>query len=334
MAELLEIYETQRLSTARPHTRANFRRVRRLAATLPPYPTPEEIARWTVSLSATRAPSTVHLYWTALVAVYRYAGRLAIAHGNPAAAIRWPRPRPQPRASARLLDLDDALLGLAPRQALLLGLCRYAGLRVAEACAVTEADVDRRNPARWWLTIERQRVDLHRWETGPTKTCRVQRLPIREELRALLAPVLRLGPATVRVGYGGGGRATVPFLCPFRAHELYGRSLMRRTLALLDPERLGRGRAYHVARHTLAAELLDNGRDLREIRDVLRHDQVAHTERYCQGLHGRRVPADALDVDPLPAWMSAMNTRRRPPSKHKAPDDATNANHALRPPAR
>ena len=101
-------------------------------------------------LSAQEVASTRQALMCDLRAFYRWGTRRGLIGQDPTANIdppRVPKRRPSPLTRAQL---DEALDAADPRTRLIIMLCAYAGLRVAEVGELHERDIDR---ARGSLTV-------------------------------------------------------------------------------------------------------------------------------------------------------------------------------------
>jgi integrase len=304
---LLELYQRYiefGLANKAQSTIRNHLRTRALAAALPPHPTPGDIAVWLAGLQANAGlgPRYVRAIKWNLQRVYSYANLSCWALGNPAALAPWATPPPAPRA---ILDCDthwpqmlavtvEAVEGgtaMAARIRGMMGVFRYAGLRLAEALALKRTDVLKPagKKAALRLSITKQRPQ-HGWTLKPPKSSTAMRqVPVREPLRRLLEPVLLLPVAEVWVGRGRQTRVESPLLFPFVAHQL---GAMQEALCDLLPEDFGEGDGWHVLRHTCALELYEQGLEPKAIQMWLGHASLHTTETYLSALVGRDMLGD------------------------------------------
>jgi len=287
----------------RPKSRANRLRTAELAATLPPHPTPADIMVWLAHLDALYEPGTVDNHRKGLSAVYTYGAMLNLSHGNPAAGAFIPRRRSsgKPHPIVNIAEVWPLLLAECAdaREAAFLGALRFAGLRRGEALGLNRGDITQ-DPAGWRVNVVRQRPDPNDLEYTPPKSesgCR--ELPVRGPLRDLLAPVLALPDAVVRTGHGGGGRAVVSLLFPYRENDLKGLLARLRAVAPLAFPVAGQGRggakAWHALRDTLAVEMRQKGKTTSEVMEVLGHSSEYVTRTGYLGVYGRPVDASRLD---------------------------------------
>lgn len=269
--------------------RRSAARTAELARALPDHPAPDDVAAWVEALRRMfPSGNTVSLHHRTLGAVYRYGAVYGKSSGNPAAAVKLRRPDGDPRP---ILNIDAAwpeLLAVCAtsRERLFLGLMRFAGLRRGEALGVSHDDVNT-FPATWKLEVVKQRKPNELFKTRPKTPSSCRELPVREPLRELLAPVLAEGEPVVRTGLGGGERARVPFLCPFRENDLT--DLGERLRAVL-PDAFPRGKKmWHALRDTFAVELRRKGKSRGEISEALGHSSEQVTSQHYLGAFGRAV---------------------------------------------
>ncbi len=143
-----------------------------------------------------------------------------------------------------------------PRDAAILGVLVYAGLRRGELVGLSMRDF---SPTAATLPV-----------LGKGNKDRVISLPKpgQRMLKAYLASRQEAGPEAPLFVTSVGQRIT---------HKVVTRGLRR------TGQRTGRHLHPHMFRHSYATELLERGADIRDIRDLLGHESVATTEN----LHAR-----------------------------------------------
>lgn len=195
----------------------------------------------------------------------RWLDRAGVAHipaveaiGNPKQRKPLPRPLTENDASTVLATApevsDEGWVGLRDRA--LFTLLYGAGLRISEALALNDGDVERDVQA---LTV-----------IG--KGNKQRRVP--------LLPAVRDAVATYRRACPFGGGADQPLFRGVRGARLSSRvaqAQMARVRALLG---LPDTATPHALRHSFATHLLANGGDLRSIQELLGHASLSTTQRY------------------------------------------------------
>lgn len=147
--------------------------------------------------------------------------------------------------------------GTAPRDALLLRVMVFLGLRVGEVCALRVGDLD---AAEGLLKVS-------------GKGNRIRLMPLPAWFRDELAAWVREG----RAGMDPRGPAFFP--------STLGKALTRQEVWHLVKERARsagiRRRVHpHLLRHSFATQLLSSGAGLRSVQELLGHADVRTTERY------------------------------------------------------
>jgi integrase len=321
---LLELFDTiDRLVWSRPgvakKSRSNRMRTKELARSLPSHPTPSDIAAWMCALDGIMEPGTVDQHRRSLSAVYSYASDLTISQGNPAKRATPRKHRPDPRPILNINELWPTLLEVCQdeRERAFLGVMRFAGLRRGEALGLMRQDVNTRDP--WRLTVVRQRPypnDLHHTKPKSESGCR--ELPVRDPLRELLAPVLDLPNPQVWTGHGGRVVERVPYLFPYREHELRNFGDRLREVA---PLAFPRGRKmWHALRDSLVMEMRAAGKTWSECGEVSGHSSEYVTRCSYGGVLGRPVHANTLaGLDPPtsgpPVKVTSGPKKRTPPAQ-------------------
>lgn len=285
LGELVEWFCTDVLPNPqagiRRKTGLNYRNTFKLALMwLGDHPSQDEVLKWTLALAAPPhdfGPRTVYHHFKNLRALYRYGSDGTRSQGNPCAFLRLVQPEAAPRPIVNIDAVWPLLMEACetPRERAFLGVMRFAGLRRSEALGVKAGDVLMRTRP-WWLHVERQRPTPNRWETTATKTSGSYRsVEVRPELVQLLSDVLDQGEAKVWTGYGGRAVHQVPFLFPFREHELAN---LARRLREVAPLSFPRGKMWHIFRDTLAVEMDRAGIPVPEISRTLGHSSPVTTQ--------------------------------------------------------
>lgn len=287
-----------------PNSAKNARRCEELCRTLPAYPAPGDIVVWLAALSAGGlAPGTVAMHRDILHGVYVFGNATALARGNPAhrSVCPWKRPPPpEPHPIRNIAEVWPKVVQAFQadaRQLAFLATLRFTGVRVEEGLAAQPGDVMRPAGRPWRLSVVRQRSHANSMTTCAVKGkgLKARRdIPMRPELVELLTPVLAMPPVQLRFGGHGKTRtdAVVPFLFPYRAHNL---DAMRDRLGALFPEHFGAGKAWHTWRHTLAFEMRAGDKRTETIQEVLGHQSITTTEHYLSRLAGHQVRGDAFE---------------------------------------
>lgn len=300
-----------------PKSRSNRMRTKELARSLPTHPSPADVAAWMVALDAIMAPGTVDQHRRSLAAVYSYGADLGVSSGNPAKRVPPRKHRPDPRPILNIAELWPELLAVCQddRERAFLGVLRFAGLRRGEALGLMRQDVNTRDP--WRLTVVRQRPypnDLH--HTPPKSEAGCRELPVRDPLRELLAPLLALPDPQVWTGHGGRVVERVPYLFPYREHEL--RDLGER-LRQVAPLAFPRGhKMWHALRDSLVMEMRGAGKTWSECAEVSGHSSEYVTRTSYGGRLGRAVHRNTLTgLDPPasgPPVMVTSGPKKRTPA--------------------
>jgi integrase/recombinase XerC len=228
-------------------------------------------------------PATLARKLSSARALCRFLEKRGAIAGNPAAAVRGPKRR---RGLPRALDVDDAFrlveaplavgrvahrrlsaaeearhAALRLRDAALLELVYATGLRVAEACALDAADIDR----------DRYGVPLVLVRHG--KGDKSREVPLGGAADRAIAAYL---PARRALGAAGGGALFVNA----RGGRLTPRSVQRMVKRWAIAGGVHAAATPHALRHTFATHLLDEGVDLRAIQELLGHASLSSTQIY------------------------------------------------------
>ncbi len=283
-------------------------------------PSVAEVGAWVTWLRGQYPPPpgcrdswTVHLNWKNVAALYSWAKDWGFVEGvNPAAVLGLKKPKSRARAILDLADVWPAILGacLDDRQRCLLETARATGCRSSELLALTPSDIV--TTARpWHIHVERQRRP-GQWVTEHVKTDHgVRSLPVPPELEALLRELLTQPAPEVWVGRGRQRLQTVPFLFPYRQHEL---NAMKTRCAVVAPGAFPKGDWLHTLRHTLAISMMRTGASTDDIQRQLGHDSPTTTQFVYSQFASR--PAEARPV------MRAMKAMEVGPTRWGAPPGA------------
>jgi len=284
-------------------TRSSYRQTVALAAALGKYPSVGEVAAWVTSLRKMYPPPegfsdswTVHLHWHNLVAVYNAAKEWGLAEGcNPAALLKLRKPRARARAIVGVDELWPLVLDACHdlRERTLMECALRLGGRRAELLALEPRDLVTTGEP-WRMRIERQRRPGE-WTTRALKRDGTARaVPVVSlELRRMLVDLIGEGAPRVWVGRGGQELREVPYLFPYRVHELQD---LRERLAAVAPTAFPAGDFLHAVRHTFAVLLNRAGASFEQAGVALGHTSTQSTKQVYTNIFARPV-----DVAPLRA---------------------------------
>lgn len=226
--------------------------------------------------------ATIGRKLSSLRAFCRFLVKRGALAANPAAAVRGPKRK---RGLPRALDVDDAFrlvdaprttgrtaarrlsaaeearhAALRLRDAALLELLYGTGLRVAEACGLDAADIDR---DRYGTPM----VLVRRGKGGKQRS-----VPLGGAAdRALLAYL----PARRALGAADGA-----LFVNARGARLTPRSMQRMVKRWTIAGGVHAAATPHGLRHSFATHLLDEGADLRSIQELLGHASLSSTQIY------------------------------------------------------
>jgi integrase/recombinase XerC len=254
------------------HTRRAYAAdLRQLAAFLGPDADPARVAKADVraflaDCHRRLSAATVGRKLAALRSFFGWAVRTGLRAADPSLGLPAPR---TPRRLPRPLPVDDChqlaeagRAGARARDLAMVEVLYGGGLRVAELCGLTLADVDL---ARGELRV-----------LGKGNRERVVPLP------GAAADAVRAYLAEARTGAG----RSEPLFASLRR----SRGAAPRALDPRDARRIVRARARaaglpdrvhpHRLRHSFATHLLDMGADLREIQELLGHKSLSTTQKY------------------------------------------------------
>jgi integrase/recombinase XerC len=219
--------------------------------------------------SIARSASSLRRYFAWLARTGVVASDPARALSAPKGEARLPRVL-RPDELTSLLDDPPAAVDLdhepvRGRDDAVLELLYGSGLRVAEVCQLSAADVDLRNRS---VTV---------WGKGG----RQRRVPMSEPCLEALAAWIRRGRAAFV--------AALPAMNPATSADVddealflnrRGRRLTPRDVRRVLDHRAPSPTHPHALRHTFATHLLDGGADLRTVQELLGHADLATTQIY------------------------------------------------------
>ena len=182
-----------------------------------------------------------------------------------------PRPLSRERAQA-LISATETSVGLSDwikaRDAALLTLLYGAGLRISEALALDDDEIDR-------MTKETpHRLALH------GKGNKVRLVPVLPRVRDALLDYRRQRPADKASSKAP--TAEQPFFRGLRGERLHPRVVQKRMKVLRQQLGLPQSATPHALRHSFATHLMEEGGDLRSIQKLLGHSSLKATQRYTQ----------------------------------------------------
>lgn len=233
---------------------------------------------------AKRKPETVNAHLTAVDALAQFLG-LGMISGTADGRSRRIAPAPtapkalSPAESKRLLDYV-ALRPLADQA--LIGLLYYAGLRIAEAAALTIDDVP--------LTARTGSVEVREGKGGKPRS-----IPVAREFRPTLTAwrEQRLRECADSGNIGGHG-------CPLfvgKHGAPLGETGIRRRVVKLG-QAIGLDLTPHTLRHTFGTRMIREGVDVVTVADLMGHSRLETTRRYSAPTNAdRQAAVDTLDVD-------------------------------------
>ena len=233
---------------------------------------------------ADKAPATVARRLSTLARFYAYAVSEGQLEASPVAHVQRPKVTNAPnlgpeREALRLLLATAEASG--PRDHALVALLGVMGLRVAEACAATPAD----------LRTERG----HRTLTVTRKGGKRQTLPLPELVADAVDACLD-------------GRTSGTILGTNRAGKPFGRDDAARALRRLSRSAGIRPVAPHALRHGAATQMLALGLPLHRVQDALGHADPRTTRRYDDARHSLDGHASYAFADDLTAKASKGGT--------------------------
>ena len=232
----------------------------------------DTLREYGMSLHALLAPASISRRLAAVRSLYKHLRRLELVSNDIADGLRNPR---QAALLPKVLSVDEVLvllrgsLGgtderLAARDLALIELLYGAGLRVSEAVGMDIAELDlEQRLAR--VMGKGRKMRLTPFGTSAEAALRTWLAQREEFLEGKIEPP------------GRGGR---PVFLNNRRTRLSTRSVRR----LLERRCLDAGLLRtvgpHALRHSFATHLLDEGAGIREVQELLGHEQLSTTQRY------------------------------------------------------
>jgi integrase len=328
LPELFRLFELHRFPELRDTTRATYRQTFQLARALGAFPSVGEVRVWVTWLQGQYPPPdgcadswTVHLHWHNLAALYSWAKDLGWSEGaNPAAALKLRKPSPRARAIADVGEVWPLVLGAChdERERLLLRVALDCGGRRAELLGLMPSDLVR-SCDPWRLRFERQRKPS-RWDATPLLKVEggARSIPLATDLARDLAQLVAAGAPRVWTGRGGQVLREVPYLFPYRTHELVN---LRKRLGAVAPAAFPPGDYLHALRHTFAVELNRSGATMEEAQHALGHLSPDTTRRVYVNAFARPVDAapfarrDAARLAGVTRWGAPPGGQDPPPAR-------------------
>jgi integron integrase len=203
----------------------------------------------------------------------------------------------------RLLDAADGEArrgGLARTYALMLQLMYASGLRVMECVRLRVKDLDFDNGyvmVRQGKGNKDRRVPLARRLVGPLREHLAEIRVMHEQDRAADLDGVHMPGAFDRKTPGAGKEWTWFWLFPspklsvdprvnrVRRHHVHENGVQRSMKRLSDDARIDKRVTCHVLRHSFATHLLEMGRDIRTVQELLGHESVQTTMIYTHVLN-------------------------------------------------
>ncbi len=222
--------------------------------------TPTDIRDYRAHLSAVKraAPATINRRLSTLRSFFRFAKAAGWVKEDPTEGIKGIATAPRAPRSLEKRQVDALLRAVErrgnKRDLAIVLVLRHAGIRVAELCGLTLADVEL-SERKGTLTVR-------------GKGRKVRSLPLNVDVRHALSTYLRVRPAAdddaLFIGQRGQG------LRP-RAVELLVTKYARDAALEATP---------HTLRHSFARHLLDRGAGLEEVAALLGHEKLTTTAIY------------------------------------------------------
>lgn len=225
-----------------------------------------------IATRAGKAPATINFEITVVGSFGRWARRRGLLSCDLLDLVDRPRKVRRPVLAApreqiaRVAAWVEEQLGARARSRRFVGLCLYAGLRIAEARLLDWRDVDE-------LAGE---LVVRDGKGGQSR-----RVPICAVLARLLGEV----PRHERVGAVAGLEGGQP-LTRGGAEHIFSRELRRAGIVV----------SAHMLRRAFATRIDECGHSLRVIQELLGHSSLATTERYL-GVERARKAAAVADLD-------------------------------------
>lgn len=245
---------------------------------------------------AKRSPETVNAHLTAVDAFARWLGLGMVSTTQHGRSQRITPPDRAPKAltaeeAKRLLDYV-ALRGLEDQA--LIGLLYYAGLRIAEAAALTIDDVP--------MSARTGSIEVREGKGGKPRS-----IPVARELRPVLMAwrERRLRECADAGIIGGQGCS----LFVGKHGKPLGDTGIRRRVVKLG-KAIGLDLHPHTLRHTFGTRLIREGVDVVTVAELMGHSRLETTRRYTAPTNADRLAA----IDKLSVVDVYLSSRRRPAS--------------------
>ena len=223
--------------------------------------------------SIARALSALRGFARRLQSLYGFSCDAALSVRRP--PHKLPPPRPLSRDRARALIVASSTNAEQPdwikvRDTALLTLLYGAGLRISEALALDDEEIDRM-----------AKETLHSCSHSCSHSLRihgkgnkVRLVPVLPRVRDALLEYRRQRPADKS------SAAEQPFFRGLRGERLHPRVVQKRTKVLRQQLGLPQSATPHALRHSFATHLMEEGGDLRSIQKLLGHSSLQATQRY------------------------------------------------------
>ena len=218
--------------------------------------------------SVARALSALRGFVRRLQTLYDLSCDAALSVRRPPHKLPPPRPLSRDRACALIVASStnaEQPDWIKARDTALLTLLYGAGLRISEALALNDEEIDRM--AQETLHSLRS-LRIH------GKGNKVRLVPVLPRVSDALLDYRRQRPADKS------SAAEQPFFRGLRGERLHPRVVQKRTKILRQQLGLPQSATPHALRHSFATHLMEEGGDLRSIQKLLGHSSLQATQRY------------------------------------------------------
>jgi site-specific recombinase XerD len=238
------------------------------------------------------APATVSRKLSAVRAFYGYLSERRVIRGSPAAGVKGPRLRRDPRGRAITDDQVRRLLAVAeergPETEAMVSLLVLNGLRVSELCGADIEDLHREPGGGYSLTVRGKGGK----EVDVALNARTERAVLKAVGARSQGPIFRRQDG--RRVRGGSVAPRVPYNRQ-AVYRLLGDLAQQAGLVGEGDDQVD-GLHPHRLRHTFVTLLLDRGVPLAAVQDAARHASSDTTRRYDRARTGwREHPTHKLD---------------------------------------